>query len=146
MPDNSKNIIFEKIDDTFILNVLRNSYSDCGSYIIFEGKVRADEVDGEKVEKIIYESYIEMAEKELERIKSEAIEKFKVKEIIIKHRVGEVKVGEVALFVAVISGHRKEGFSAIQYIINEIKTKVPIWKKEILSNGKTRWVEESNYD
>ena len=126
--------------------VLDFDCSDCGSYITFEGRVRADEFEGGKVEKIIYESYVEMAEREIEKIKKEAFEKFKVNEIIIKHRIGEVKVGEVALFVAVVSGHRKEGFSAIQYIVDEIKRKVPIWKKEILSNGKVRWVEETHHD
>ncbi len=80
-----------------------------------------------------------MAEKEIDKIIKKAKRKFKVREIIVKHRTGRVKLGEIAFFVAVLSAHRKEGFSAIQFIIDEIKKKVPIWKKEILSNEKYRW-------
>lgn len=88
-----KYLTFEKIESRLDVD-----FPDCGSFITFEGKVRADEVDRGKVERIIYESYIEMAEKEFEKIEKEASEKFKVKKIIIKHRVGEIKVGE-SLFV-----------------------------------------------
>lgn len=141
---NSKYIITGRIEDIMGIDVLSVFDESCGSFIIFEGRVRADKVDDSEVEKIIYESYIEMAEREIAKIESEAIEKFSVKKVIIKHRVGEVKVGEIALLVAVLSEHRKEGFEAIQYVIDEIKRRVPIWKKEILKNGKQRWVEGEN--
>lgn len=131
----------EKIDGNSILNSLNDDLSDCGSFIIFEGKVRADKVEDSFVEKIIYEAYTEMAEREMSKIEKEAIEKFGVKKVIIKHRVGEVKVKETAFLVVVLSAHRQEGFSAIQYIIDEVKSRVPIWKKEVLSNEKIRWRE-----
>lgn len=136
-----KYIVDGEIDVRSIMDTLTDGSTDSGSLIVFEGRVRADEVDGEFVEKIFYESYIGMAEKEIEKIESEVIKKFGVKKVVIKHRIGEVKVGEIALFVAVLSTHRMEGFEAIQYAINEVKRRVPIWKKEILSNGKTRWRE-----
>jgi molybdopterin synthase catalytic subunit len=142
--ENSRYIVRGKIEDILENDVLNVVDKNCGSFIIFEGRVRADEVDDSEVEKIIYESYIEMAEREIAKIESVAIEKFSVKKVIIKHRVGEVKVGEIALLVAVLSEHRKEGFEAIQYVIDEIKRRVPIWKKEILKNGKQRWVEGEN--
>jgi molybdopterin synthase catalytic subunit len=134
-----KYIVDGEIDVKFIMDTLADGSPDSGSLIMFEGRVRADEVDGSFVEKIFYESYISMAEKEIEKIEDEVIKKFGVKKVVIKHRIGEVKVGEVALFVAVLSAHRTEGFEAIQYAINEVKKRVPIWKREILSNGKTRW-------
>lgn len=144
MGENLKHITFERIDRNLIPDVFTNDLNECGSVVIFEGRVRADKIDNAVVEKIIYESYIEMAEKEFEEIEKETIEKFGVKKVIIKHRVGEVKVGEIALLVAILSGHRKEGFAAIQYVVDEVKRRVPIWKKEILSDGKTRWVEEGH--
>ncbi|CUS76854.1 molybdopterin synthase subunit MoaE [Candidatus Kryptonium thompsonii] len=136
-----KYIVDGEIDVKFIMDTLADGSPDSGSLIMFEGRVRADEVGGNFVEKIFYESYISMAEKEIEKIEDEVIKKFGVKRVVIKHRIGEVKVGEVALFVAVLSAHRTEGFEAIQYAINEVKKRVPIWKREILSNGKTRWRE-----
>lgn len=140
MLENFKYVIFEKIDKNFISRIFQEDFFDCGSLIIFEGRVRADKIGDAVVEKIIYDSYIDMTEKEFEKIEKEAIEKFKVKKVMIKHRIGEVKVGDIALLVAVFSGHRKGGFSAIQYVIDEIKKRVPIWKKEILSDGKARWI------
>jgi len=134
-----RHIVDGEIDVKFIMDTLADGSPDSGSLIVFEGRVRADEVGGNFVEKIFYESYISMAEKEIEKIEDEVIKKFGVKKVVIKHRIGEVKVGEVALFVAVLSAHRTEGFEAIQYAINEVKKRVPIWKREILSNGKTRW-------
>lgn len=118
-----------------------------GSLITFSGIVRSDEVNGAFVKKIIYEAYIPLAEKRMQRIEEKALEKFSVKKIYIKHRIGEVLVGEVALFVAVFSAHREVGFLSIQFIIDEIKRRVPIWKKEVLSNGVERWVEPNlTYD
>ncbi|MEO0280343.1 MAG: molybdenum cofactor biosynthesis protein MoaE [candidate division WOR-3 bacterium] len=123
--------------------VKKNSDKSIGSLIIFTGKVRKDLVDEKNfVKEIYYESYKKMSEKEIDEIIKSAKEKFKVKKIIVKHRLGRVKLGEIAFLVIVFSSHRKEGFSAIQFVIDEIKNKVPIWKKEILSNNKERWKEE----
>ncbi len=141
---NLKYIVSERIEDILDIEVLSAFDKNCGSFIIFEGRVRADKVDNSEVEKIIYESYVKMAEKEIAKIELEAIEKFSIKKVIVKHRIGEVRVGEIALLVAVLSEHRKEGFEGIQYIVDEIKRRVPVWKKEILKNGKQRWVEERN--
>ncbi len=140
-----------KITKKFIEKILNKKDEKAGSFIIFTGKVRKDAVvnPGTRgktyVREIIYEAYNKMAEKEIESIVKFAENKFKVREIIVKHRIGRVKVGEIAFLVAVFSEHRKEGFSAIQFIINKIKKKVPIWKKEILSNGKARWKKGSSY-
>ncbi len=134
----------KKITRKFIYEILNKKDDKSGSFIIFTGKVRKDKIDKNFVKEIIYESYEKMAEKEIDKIIKKAKKKFRVREIIVKHRIGKVKLGEIAFFVAVFSAHRKEGFSAIQFIIDEIKKKVPIWKKEILSNEKYRWKEEEN--
>lgn len=112
-----------------------------GSLFIFSGIVRMDKSEHGIVSAIIYECYKEMAEKEIEKIRSEALKKFVIKKVYIKHRIGRVCVGEASLIVAVLSAHRKEGIKAVDYIIDEIKKKVPIWKKEIFEDGSQQWVK-----
>ncbi|MCM8804451.1 MAG: molybdenum cofactor biosynthesis protein MoaE [Candidatus Omnitrophica bacterium] len=137
-------LTYKKISDKLIKEtVKKNNDKNTGSLIIFKGLVRKDFIDKKVfVKEIFYESYKKMAEKKIEEIVEDAMKKFDVKEIIVKHRIGRVKPGEVAFLVIVLSSHRKEGFLAIQFVIDEIKSKVPIWKKEILSNNKYRWKEE----
>lgn len=112
-----------------------------GSLFVFCGIVRRDESEHGIVSSIMYECYNEMAEKEIENIRSDALKQFAVNMIYIKHRIGRVNVGEASLIVAVLSAHRKDGIGAVDYIIDEIKKKVPIWKKEIFEDGTHRWVE-----
>lgn len=114
-----------------------------GSLFVFSGIVRKDETEGGVVKEIIYETYREMAEKEIDKIKKVAMRKFGLKEIHIKHRIGNVAAGEASLVVAVLTPHRKEGIIAIDFVIDEIKKRVPIWKKEIFEDGSYRWVEGS---
>ncbi|GBD03246.1 Molybdopterin synthase catalytic subunit [bacterium HR19] len=108
----------------------------CGSFVVFLGVVRADKTPVGKVKYIEYSAYEEMAEKEIEKIIKEAKEKFRVEEIDVKHRVGKVRVGEPSFLVVVSSEHRKEGFAAAKYITDEVKKRVPIWKKEVTDKGK----------
>ncbi len=129
----------KKITGKFVYEVLNRRDEKSGSFIVFEGRVRKDTLSKRCVKEIIYEAYEDMAEKEIDMIIKKARKKFGVREIFVKHRVGRVKVGEIAFFVLVLSAHRRERFSAIQFVINEIKKKVPIWKKEVLSDGKYRW-------
>ncbi|CUU04705.1 molybdopterin synthase subunit MoaE [Candidatus Thermokryptus mobilis] len=130
----------EKINLDEILRGFDFGSGKNGSVIIFTGIVRGDEVkSGEFVESIFYDAYEQMAEREIEKIKNEARSKFPIDGILIRHRIGNVGVGEISFVVVVSSAHREEGFRAIQFIIDEVKSKVPIWKKEILSNGKTIW-------
>lgn len=140
--ENEKPISYQRLEH--FIKDFHVSSPISGAFITFEGRVRADRVGDKYVERIIYECYVPMAEREIEKIKQEAYEKFGIDFVIVKHRIGEVYVGDVALFVAVLSKHRKEGFQAIQYIIDEVKKRVPIWKKEILSDGSSRWRE--NHD
>ena len=86
-----------------------------------------------------YEVYDGMAESELAAIAREARERFGVRNLRILHRVGDVAVGEVSLLVSVVGSHRKEAFAACGWIVDAIKERVPIWKKELLIDGE-RWV------
>ena len=91
------------------------------------------------------EVYPEMAEKQLEAIRGEAIEKFGVEDILVVHRYGDLKVGDNIVLVAVSAGHRAEAFDACRYVIDELKKRVPIWKREHTPSG-ARWVEAGRPD
>jgi molybdopterin synthase catalytic subunit len=131
----------QKIDDFCLCDVPDYGEGTNGSLFVFSGIVRMDETEGGVVTEIIYETYKEMAEKEIDKIRKEAMKSSGAKEIYIKHRIGSVPAGEASLIVAVLTPHRKEGLKAIDFVIDEIKKRAPIWKKEIYENGSYRWVE-----
>ncbi len=110
-----------------------------GASVLFTGTVR-DHNEQDKVSKLHYEAYQEMAEKILQEIENEVHTKWKINKFIAIHRTGTLKVGEVSVVVAVSSGHRKEAFEACKFGIDSIKEKAPIWKKEFSKSG-TEWLE-----
>jgi len=85
--------------------------------------------DGLEIEGIEYEAHREMAEHQLKRIAEQAAEGFELELVLVHHRIGFIAVGEPSLFLRVFSSHRQEGFRASQWIVNELKKKVPIWKR-----------------
>ena len=99
-----------------------------GGVVDFWGIVRRIE-DGREIEGIDYEAHRAMAEHQLKQIAEQAAERFELRRVIIHHRTGFVAVGEASLFLRVASPHRKEGFQAGQWIVDELKKKVPIWKR-----------------
>ena len=105
-----------------------------GAELIFNGRVRGTE-HGEKITMLEYEQYENMAAKELINIARETKNKFPIKDLLCRHRIGEVKVGETSLHVSIWSKHRKEGLEAMSFFIIELKKRVPIWKWSILENG-----------
>ena len=102
----------------------------CGARILFLGTVRKEN-DGKRVDAIFYECYGAMAKKELDTIIQEAKKSWEVHEIGIIHRVGKLSVGEASLIVAIFSPHRKAAFLAVDYVIDQLKKRAPIFKKEI---------------
>ncbi len=115
-----------------------------GGLVTFVGTVR-DESEAGRVERMEIEVYPEMAEKQLEAIRGEAIEKFGVEDVLVVHRYGDLKVGDNIVLVAVSAGHRAEAFDACRYVIDELKKRVPIWKREHTPSG-ARWVEAGRPD
>ena len=99
-----------------------------GAIVDFWGVVRLLE-DEHEIDGIHYEAHPEMAEHQLKRIAEQAAERFGLKLVIIHHRIGFITVGEPSLFLRVASSHRSEGFQASQWIVDELKKKVPIWKR-----------------
>ena len=110
-----------------------------GGYVSFEGWVR-DLNEGQEVTRLEYEAFQELAVKEGERIIAEALRRFPVKHARCIHRVGSLGLGEMAVWVGVSSAHRGEAFDACRFIIDEVKHRLPIWKKEHYRNGDSGWV------
>ncbi|HET9106485.1 MAG TPA: ThiF family adenylyltransferase [Steroidobacteraceae bacterium] len=120
---------------------LRAELSDpaCGGYAAFEGWVR-DHNDGRRVRRLEYEAFEPLAIKEGERIIAEAIARFGVERAACVHRIGALEIGDEAVWVGVAARHRDEAFRACRYIIDEVKHRVPIWKKEHYEDGDSGWV------
>ena len=111
----------------------------CGGFAAFEGWVR-NHNEGLAVTRLEYEAFVDLAEKEGARIVQEAIERYGVTRAACVHRVGSLALTDVAVWVGVSAAHRDEAFRACRYIIDEVKHRVPIWKKEHYVNGDSGWV------
>ncbi len=111
----------------------------CGAHAAFEGWVR-DHNEGRRVTQLTYEAFEPLAVKEGERILAEAGARFGIEHAECIHRIGTLDVGELAVWVGVSSRHRDEAFRACRYIIDEVKHRVPIWKKERYEDGDSGWV------
>lgn len=110
-----------------------------GAFVGFEGWVR-DRNDGRSVLSLEYEAYDELAMQEAAKILDECRSKFDIIDAQCVHRTGLLKIGEVAVWVGVTAIHRVDAFKACQYVIDEIKLRLPIWKKETYSDGNSGWV------
>lgn len=110
-----------------------------GGYASFEGWVR-DHNEGQEVTRLEYEAFQELAMKEGDRIVAEALRRYPVKHALCIHRIGSLRVGEMAVWVGVSSAHRGEAFDACRFIIDEVKHRLPIWKKEHYRSGNSGWV------
>ena len=111
-----------------------------GAQSVFEGTVRNTN-DGHEVKRLEYECYESLAIKEGDQILEEAIEKFDLINAFCIHRVGTLEIGETAVIVVTTSGHRDQSFKGCRYIIDEVKCRVPIWKKEHYADGETEWLK-----
>lgn len=110
-----------------------------GAHNIFLGQVRADEIDGKTVSVIEYTAYEEMANAKFYEIREATFLKFNLTCMHIYHSLGKVKVGEICLFVFVSSPRRKEVFKALEYVVEEIKEKTPVFGKEIFEDDSHQW-------
>jgi molybdopterin synthase catalytic subunit len=131
-----------KISPTpFDLDRLRRelAHPRAGALATFEGWVR-DLNDGQPVLSLEYEAFVPLAEKEGARILAEAREKFPLLGASCFHRTGHLRIGELAVWVGVTAEHRAVAFDACRQIIDEVKARVPIWKKEHYAGGASVWV------
>lgn len=131
-------IVHEPIDPGHVLTMIGADQD--GASLLFLGVVR-DHNDGRAVGGVRYDAYEEMAAQVLSEIVAEAVRTAGTSRIAAVHRVGELEVGEVSVAIAVSSPHRAEAYEASRYIIEEIKKRLPVWKKERYSDGAEEWVE-----
>lgn len=113
--------------------------ADCGACVTFEGWVR-NHNEGRSVHRMEYEAYAAVALSEGQRILDEAISRFGLGRAVCVHRVGSLGLGDLAVWVGVSTPHRGEAFDACRHIIDEVKHRVPIWKKEHYTEGDSGWV------
>ena len=113
--------------------------SRAGAINIFLGVVRDNNL-GRSVNHLDYEAYPTMAEKLMREIAEESVVRFGFEDVAVLHRTGRLEIGETSLLIAVSSGHRAESFEGGHWLVNEIKKRVPVWKKEVWADGES-WVE-----
>ncbi|MEX1266361.1 MAG: molybdenum cofactor biosynthesis protein MoaE [Woeseia sp.] len=110
-----------------------------GAYTSFEGWIR-NQNEGQRVLRLEYEAYVPLAVSEGERVIREAMERYPVLHARCVHRTGVLEIGDCAVWVGVSSAHRDAAFLACRYIIDKVKVRLPIWKKEHYADGHSGWV------
>ena len=133
--------MFELTEQQIDIESLRRrlASAESGALVSFEGRVRRTSA-GKSVEYLEYEACAELAQKEAEAVLSEARRLFAIIDLYCVHRVGTLAVGDPAIWIGVTAPHRAEAFSACRYVIDQIKARLPIWKKEHYSDGTSLWV------
>lgn len=126
----------ERIDVQTLRSVLENPAA--GACACFEGWVR-DHHQGQRVRGLSYQAYAALAEAEGSRIVAAAIRRFELSAARCAHRVGELAVGDLAVWVGASSAHRSAAFAGCRWIIDEVKASVPIWKHEHYVDGTSVW-------
>jgi molybdopterin synthase catalytic subunit len=130
----------DPIDPVKAKNMCRNPAN--GAIVIFEGIVRADEHQGNTVSELLYIADSPACLAEGEKIIKEALSQFSITEAVCIQRIGQLKTTEIAVWIGVWAAHRDEAFKGCRYIIEEIKKRLLIWKKEFYSDGTKAWVRK----
>jgi len=133
--------MFQVTGQAIDITAFRKALCDpgCGAYVQFEGWVR-DHNEGQQVLRLEYEVYEPLAVKEGQRILEEAVTRFGLSKAAAIHRSGSLELTDIAVIVGVASAHRGEAFEGCRYIIDQVKTRLPIWKKEHYVSGAAEWV------
>lgn len=114
--------------------------SEHGALVCFEGRVRTRN-RGRQVVRLHYEAYPEMAERTLREIAAEAAARHSVGSIGVFHRTGTLEIGEVSVAIAVAAEHRSDAFEAARYVIEQVKIRLPVWKREEYEDGTSEWLD-----
>ena len=132
---------FTLVDTPIDVPALQAALRDdrAGACASFEGWVR-DHNDGRAVDGLRYEAYAELAEREGRAILEEAVHRFDIVSARCVHRIGELAIGDLAVWVGASAAHRDAAFSACRWIIDEVKARVPIWKHERYREGDAGWL------
>jgi molybdopterin synthase catalytic subunit len=130
-------LIHNPIDVATLLNRVQSSAA--GAVVLFLGTTR-EMTDGRRTDSLDYECYPEMAQRKLAELEAEGRRRWPITECCVVHRLGHLQPGEVSVAVAVSTPHRDDAFAAARWLIDTIKTEVPIWKRENWSDGAADWV------
>jgi molybdopterin synthase catalytic subunit len=117
----------------------RLDHPGAGALASFEGRVRNRNHD-RTVVRLRYEAYDELARRTGEAVLKEAHARFEITDVVAVHRVGMLDIGEIAAWVGVCSAHRGAAFDACRYVMEQLKTRLPIWKREEYAEGEPRWL------
>jgi len=112
---------------------------ECGATVTLDGYVRQF-TKGKETIYLVYEAYEEMALKEMKKLIDQARDQFEIVNIGIVHRLGRLEIGETSVVISVAAPHRRAAFAACEWLIMELKRTVPIWKKEVYTDGE-QWIE-----
>ena len=134
-------IVERPIDSCALLTEVGNQHN--GAAVLFIGTVR-DLNDGAEVTSMDYSAYSGMAESELRAIASEAAARWQTQDIVVEHRIGSLALGETSVAIVVAHPHRGEAYEASRYIIEELKRRLPIWKREHYVDGREEWVANAS--
>lgn len=138
MADDVYKIQTDKIKPDALYNAVLSD-SD-GAVTTFAGVVR-DNTKGRGTSYLIYDAYREMAKKKMREIGDEIKDEWGVDRVGMLHRIGRLEIGEISVLIAVSSPHRKASLEACHYAIDRLKQTVPIWKKEVWTDGGEAWIE-----
>ena len=128
---------YDPIDSSAVIESVQSPAA--GAVVLFLGTTR-EFTAGRQTESLDYESYGEMAFRKLEELEQEARQRWSLTELTIVHRLGHLGIGEASVAIAVSAPHRKNAFTAGQWLIDTLKEIVPIWKKENWADGTSQWV------
>jgi molybdopterin synthase catalytic subunit len=134
-------IVERAIDSCALLNEVAHTRN--GATVLFTGTVR-DVNEGEPVSGLDYTAYSGMAERELATIVAEAVKRWGTSDIVVEHRIGTLGLGDTSVAIAVGHPHRGEAYEASRYVIEELKKRLPVWKREHYADGRAEWVESGS--
>lgn len=117
-----------------------DQHPDCGGLAMFAGAVR-DHHQGRSVQKLIYSAYLPVCERLLAEVEDAAKHKFGVSHVALRHRIGELAIGDLAIVCVAAAPHRAEAFAACRWAVDEVKHNAPIWKEEFYTDGSSQFVE-----
>jgi molybdopterin synthase catalytic subunit len=135
----------EDFDVGLEIQQLRLVQANIGAVVSFVGQVR-DMNEGDAIAELTLEHYPGMTEKALDAIATQAKTRWDIVDILIIHRVGQLKPQDQIVLVAASSAHRGEAFSACEFVMDYLKSEAPFWKKEVMPSGESRWVEAKDAD
>lgn len=145
VPDEVKfaraSLVWDRIDPQKVIEGIKSPPD--GAIVVFDGIVRNNS-RGRKTLYLEYEAYEPMALSELESLVSEALKKFKIRDTAVVHRLGRMKIGETSVLIVVASAHRAAAFDACRWMIDTLKKRVPIWKKEYFEDGAV-WADGESF-